>query len=98
MAAWDLPQETVSRIVAGAKRSDVYRSVRARLAGACPLDVWIEGDHGFVQFDLDEQRSEDGRPGWLVFGVRLSDGGLVAAKMLDPGPGEMELTVSDLLA
>jgi hypothetical protein len=58
--------------------------------------VWVEGDHGFVQFDLDED-SAHGRPGWLLFGVRLADGGLVAAKLMDPGPGEMELTVSDLL-
>jgi hypothetical protein len=98
MAAWDVPRETVSLIVAGAKRSEVYREVRAQLAGPCPLDVWVEGDHGFVQFELDEDHREDGRPGWLLFGVRLADGGLVAAKVLDPGPGEMELTVSDLLA
>jgi hypothetical protein len=76
--------------------SAVYRSLRPQLVGACPVDVWVEGDHGFVQFDLDED-SAHGRPGWLLFGVRLADGGLVAAKLMDPGPGEMELTVSDLL-
>ncbi len=65
--------------------------------GVCPVDVWVEGDHGFVQFDLDQDRRAGGRPGWLVFGVRLADGSLVAAKVMDPGPGEMELTISDLL-
>ncbi len=98
MAAWDLPPETVTAIVAGAKRSAAYRAMRAQLAVVCPLDVWVEGDDGFVQFELDEERREGGRPAWLVFGVRLADGGLVAAKVLDPGPREMEVTVSDLLA
>jgi len=98
VAAWDLAPETVTSIVAGAKRSPVYRRMRALLTGACPLDVWVEGSHGFVQFEVDEDRREDGRPGWLVLGVRLADGGLVAAKVLDPGPGEMQVTVSDLLA
>lgn len=98
VAAWDVSPEVARTIVSAAKRSSVYRIVRPDLAGACPLDVWVDGEHGFVQFGLDEARSPDRRPGWLLFGVRLGNGRLIAAKRLAPGPGEMEVTVVDVLA
>jgi len=97
VAAWDLPSDVVTVLVAGAKRSAVYRRARPELASVCPLDVWVEDELGFVQFELDETRREPARPGWLVLAVRLGDGAPVAAKILEPGPDVATMSVSDVL-
>jgi len=88
----------VTTVVAGAKRSPVYRRTRPELVSACPLDGWVEDGLGFVQFELDDAKREPARPGWLVFAVRLRDGTPVAAKILEPGPGVATMSVSDVLA
>lgn len=98
MAAWGLAPDLVTTVVAVAKRSPAYRRVRRELGSACPLDVWVEDELGFAQFELDEDRREAARPGWLVFAVRLRDGALVAAKVLEPGYEVATMSVSDLLA
>lgn len=98
MAAWGLAPDLVTTVVAGAKRSPAYRRVRPELSSACPLDVWVADELGFAQFELDEDRREAARPGWLVFAVRLRDGALVAAKVLEPGHEVATMSVSDLLA
>ena len=97
MAAWDLAPEVVTVVVAGAKRSAVYRRARPELVSACPLDVWVEDGLGFVQFELDDTRREPAVPGWLVLAVRLGDGTPVAAKILEPGPDVATMSVSDAL-
>ena len=88
----------VTTLVAGAKRSATYRRTRPELASACPLDVWVEDELGFVQFELDDARREPAVPGWLVLAVRLRDGTPVAAKILEPGPDVATMSVSDVLA
>ena len=98
MATWDLPPDVVTTLVAGAKRSAIYRRARPELVSACPLDVWVEDDLGFVQFELDDARREPAVPGWLVLAVRLGDGVAVAAKILEPGPDVATMSVSDVLA
>jgi hypothetical protein len=98
VAAWDLPPDVVTAVVGGAKRSPAYRRLRTELATACPLDVWVEDGLGFAQFELDEDRREAARPGWLVFAVRLQDGALLAAKVLESGAEVATMSVSDLLA
>lgn len=95
MAAWGLAPDVVTTVVAGTKRSRAYRRVRPELSSACPLDVWVEDELGFAQFELDEDRGA--RSGWLVFAVRLRDGALVAAKILEPGHDVATMLVSDLL-
>ena len=97
MAAWDLPPDVVTVVVARAKRSAVYSRARPQLASACPLDVWVADGLGFVQFELDDTRRQPAVPGWLVLAVRLGDGAPVAAKILEPGPDVATMSVSDAL-
>ena len=88
-------------LLAIVKRSLPYRTIRSRVALACPSDSWSEAGLAFLVFDLspaaDPVYNSEVDMSYTVFVLAAESGDLLAARVITRSGGAEDVPASDLL-
>jgi len=89
-------------LLARAKRSLPYWTIRSRVALTCPSDSWYDAVLAFLVFDLspaaDPVYDGEVEMSYAVFVLAAESGGLLAARVITRSGGAEGVQASDLLA